>query len=177
MSKIANFRLDPSFCQNSKISPFFSKTLLMRWNNLCENPKSTPQDILDTYNLSLIYIATNKNIKPDVILYVREMQEQVNHAKYLQTIGDTLINIRRLQAKKRVFITDDTREDFQTARTNDRMNQESDIYADWNNEVDQQVHPDNQAINTDNEESPDHLYLELCGRMVYMYMKSLGVSQ
>ncbi|CAG8754905.1 2457_t:CDS:2, partial [Dentiscutata heterogama] len=129
-----------------------------------EKPNATPQDILDTYNLNLIYITTTKNIKPDVIHHVRKIQEHVNQAKSLKTIGDSLLNIRRLRAKKRVNITDDTQEDFQTARINDRMNQESDIYANWNSEVDKQVHLDNrksQATKTDNEESRDHIYNDL----------------
>ncbi|RIB05125.1 hypothetical protein C2G38_2047856 [Gigaspora rosea] len=79
------------------------------------------------------------------------------------TCKSSVFNIR-VRKEKRVIITDDTREDFQTARINDRMNQESDIYADWNSEDDKQVHLDIQklqATKTDNEESQDHIYNDL----------------
>ncbi|CAG8597100.1 698_t:CDS:1, partial [Funneliformis caledonium] len=52
----------------------------MRWNNFelfakfiyDEKPDASPQDILDTYNLNLIDIATIKNIEFDVIHHVQE---------------------------------------------------------------------------------------------------------
>ncbi|CAG8574318.1 107_t:CDS:2 [Ambispora gerdemannii] len=69
---------------------------------------------------------------------------------------------------ERVIITDKTRGDFQTAKTNDRMNQKADVYADWNNEADnffqtsssgqQSEITGNKTDNKEDEESQDHIY-------------------
>ncbi|CAB5321208.1 unnamed protein product [Rhizophagus irregularis] len=113
----------------------------MRWNRVelftnfiyhNEKPDTTSQEVLDIYNQNFIDIITIKNINYDIVNHVRKIHEQKN----LKTIGDSLLDIRRSRAKKRVNITDDTREDFQNVRINDRMNQKSDVYADWNSEVD-----------------------------------------
>ncbi|CAB5128431.1 unnamed protein product [Rhizophagus irregularis] len=96
----------------------------MRWNRFelftnfiyhNEKPDTTSQEVLDIYNQNLIDIITIKNINYDIVNHVRKIHEQKN---------------------KRVNITDDTREDFQNVRINDRMNQKSDVYADWSSEVD-----------------------------------------
>ncbi|RIA83184.1 hypothetical protein C1645_743266 [Glomus cerebriforme] len=73
---------------------------------------------------------------------------------------------KKITGKKRANITDDIREDFQTARINDRMNQKSDIYADWNSEVDKASSSGQSEITSQNrhqkdEESQDHIYDDL----------------
>jgi len=87
MGKIDNFTLDQILCQpNSRISQFFSKTLLMRWNYVelftkfiyNEKPNTTPQEVLDIYNQSLIDITTIKNINCDVARHVRKIHKQKN---------------------------------------------------------------------------------------------------
>ncbi|CAG8704581.1 2706_t:CDS:10, partial [Funneliformis mosseae] len=142
MGKIVNFTLDPNFCQpNSRISQFFSKTLLMRWNCVDlftkfvynEKPNVTPQEVLDIYNQSLIDITTIKNINCDVVHHVRKIHEQ-NQAKWLKTIGDSLLDIRRLQAKKR----------------------KSDVYADWYSEVDKESSSKNRHQNDELDSSSEN---------------------
>ncbi|GBC18936.2 hypothetical protein GLOIN_2v1778916 [Rhizophagus irregularis DAOM 181602=DAOM 197198] len=100
----------------------------MRWNRFelftnfiyhNEKPDTTSQEVLDIYNQNLIDIITIKNINYDIVNHVRSKRM------------DSLLDIRSSRAKKRVNITDDTREDFQNVRINDRMNQKSDVYADW----------------------------------------------
>ncbi|CAB5354945.1 unnamed protein product [Rhizophagus irregularis] len=90
----------------------------MRWNRVelfinfiyhNEKPNTTSQEVLDIYNQNLIDIITIKNINYDIVNHVRKIHKQKN----LKTIGDSLVDIRRSRAKKRVNITDDTREDFQ----------------------------------------------------------------
>ncbi|CAB5370352.1 unnamed protein product [Rhizophagus irregularis] len=113
----------------------------MRWNRVelftnfiyhNEKPDTTSQEVLDIYNQNLIDIITIKNINYDIVNHVRKIHEQKN----LKTIGDSLlVDIRRSREKKRVNITDDTREDFQNVRINE-INQKSDVYADGNSEVD-----------------------------------------
>ncbi|CAB4446931.1 unnamed protein product [Rhizophagus irregularis] len=115
---------------------------------------TTSQEVLDIYNQNLIDIITIKNINYDIVNHVRKIHEQKN----LKTIGDSLLDIRRSRAKKRVNITDDTREDFQNVRINDRMNQKSDVYAtDWNSEVDKASSSESQDRIYDDLETSDLL--------------------
>ncbi|GES91964.1 C2H2-type zinc finger transcription factor [Rhizophagus clarus] len=79
----------------------------MKWNNLelftkfiyNEKPNTTPQEILDIYNKSLINITSIKYVDYDVIHHVRRIYEQKNRTQCLKIIGDSLLNIRRLRAK------------------------------------------------------------------------------
>ncbi|GBC08988.1 hypothetical protein RclHR1_08520014 [Rhizophagus clarus] len=173
MDKIGKFRLNANLCKpHSNINHFFAKTYLSKWDHVDifarfvydESPSTTPQRVLDIYNRNLFDIISTKDTNNNVMQHVRDIIAKMDQAKCLKIIGDTLLNIRKSRAKQRVNLTNKTREDFQTAETNDRMNQKADIYADWNNEDNFfQASSSGSEItgnktNEEDEESSDHIH-------------------
>ncbi|CAB4427528.1 unnamed protein product [Rhizophagus irregularis] len=124
--------------KNSEINEFFTKTTLRWWNHVdlftrsiyAVNPVITPQEVLNEYDQSLSKIINTKGINTSVVEHIKSFQKKMILAQTLKTIGLTLLDLRRQQAKKRKITTEITREDFQTAVENDRMNKKAEIFSD-----------------------------------------------
>ncbi|CAB4421664.1 unnamed protein product [Rhizophagus irregularis] len=84
--------------------------------------------------------------------------------KIVENYWDSLLDIRRSWAKKRVNITDDTREDFQNVRINDRMNQKSDVYAESQDRIYDDLETSDLLSKADNEDSEEPLNPSLLDR-------------
>ncbi|CAB4388009.1 unnamed protein product [Rhizophagus irregularis] len=137
MNKLDKFMLD-FVPKNSEINEFFTKTTLRWWNHVdlftrsiyAVNPVITPQEVLNEYDQSLSKIINTKGINTSVVEHIKSFQKKMILAQTLKTIGLTLLDLRRQQAKKRKITTEITREDFQTAVENDRMNKKAEIFSD-----------------------------------------------
>ncbi|RGB32168.1 hypothetical protein C1646_670326 [Rhizophagus diaphanus] len=68
-------------------------------------------------------------------------------SKMVENHWGFITRYKKITGKKKSNITDKTRGDFQTAKTNDRMNQKSDVYADWYSEVDKESSSKNRHQN------------------------------
>ncbi|CAG8820898.1 22178_t:CDS:10, partial [Gigaspora margarita] len=135
MAKIDKFTLDIKFCHPySGISQFFAKTWLFKWNSIDLftrfiyelHPIMTPQQVFDIYYQNLSDIIAIKHIGNNVIQYVRDIiDKRIQKECCLKVIGDTLLHIRSLRARKQKK----TQINFQIAEQNDQINKRFDVYA------------------------------------------------
>ncbi|GBC07076.1 hypothetical protein RclHR1_07230003 [Rhizophagus clarus] len=137
MNNLDKFMLD-FVPKNYEINEFFTKTTLKWWDRVdlftkfiyAVNPIITPQEVLKEYDRSLAKIINIKGINSFVVEHIKSFQNRMILAQTLKTIGLTLLDLRRQQAKKRKITTEITREDFQTAVENDRINNKAEIFSD-----------------------------------------------
>ncbi|CAG8575447.1 10572_t:CDS:10 [Ambispora leptoticha] len=139
MPKIDNFVLDASLCRPySEVNEFFSKASSRWWKDVdCftnsvykKNPTKTAQQVFEDYFQSLVNIAKIKDINSEVAEHASTIYKQIVKSECLKIIGDTLLEATKADAKRRQDITVMTREEFQNATTNDRMNRRTAVYLD-----------------------------------------------
>ncbi|CAG8756798.1 7123_t:CDS:2, partial [Racocetra persica] len=139
MAKVDNFRLNVNLCKpHTGISTFFSKTILLWWNNIEvftkfayeKDPTVTAKQVFDQYFRSLFEIATIKNIDVNVAQYVNNLRKNIVKTEYLKVIDGILMKKTTEYAKTRKRKMTQIQNNFKFTAEEDKENHRTAVYND-----------------------------------------------